>query len=113
MRMRAIDHWMRWRYRKATLEKRKQISSWLEQIEPQVGKKAEETAGRLRAEGFALHLSLWQCDHVFPVSEGGGHCGLDGLRTLCFRCHKKVTADLRKRLALNRATNLQQMTLIP
>ncbi len=42
--------------------------------------------------------SLWEADHVKPVVEGGGMCGLDNLRTLCKPCHKKATADLRARL---------------
>lgn len=35
--------------------------------------------------------SLWQVDHVVPVSEGGGQCGLQNLRTLCSPCHAEVT----------------------
>ena len=45
----------------------------------------------------------WEADHIIPVSEGGGLCGLDGYRTLCRgagtnNCHAKVTGELRKRL---------------
>lgn len=43
--------------------------------------------------------SGWEMDHTIPVAEGGGSCGLDGLRTLCIPCHKRVTAELRVRLA--------------
>lgn len=42
---------------------------------------------------------LWDADHIIPVAEGGGACGLENLRTLCIWCHKKETAALRKRLA--------------
>ena len=42
---------------------------------------------------------LWQADHIVPVAEGGGECGLENYRTLCTACHKPVTAALRKRLA--------------
>lgn len=42
---------------------------------------------------------LWEMDHIVPVVEGGGSCGLDNLRTLCWRCHRRVTAELRQRLA--------------
>lgn len=35
---------------------------------------------------------FWDIDHVTPVHEGGGSCGLDGLRTLCLDCHRDVTA---------------------
>ena len=30
-------------------------------------------------------------DHIKPVYEGGGSCGLDNIRTLCIACHKKNT----------------------
>ncbi len=32
-----------------------------------------------------LKRRLWEMDHVVPVAEGGGSCGLDNLRTLCWR----------------------------
>lgn len=48
---------------------------------------------------LAYRKSLWQMDHIIPVIEGGGSCGLENLRTLCIPCHKKETAALRKRLA--------------
>ena len=40
----------------------------------------------------------WEADHVKPVSEGGGLCGIDGYRTLCTRCHDRHTGKLRSRL---------------
>jgi 5-methylcytosine-specific restriction endonuclease McrA len=47
--------------------------------------------------GNSAHL--WQADHIVPVAEGGGECGLDNYRTLCTACHKRETAALRRRLA--------------
>ena len=41
-------------------------------------------------------------DHIVPVVEGGGACGLDNLRTLCRPCHRAVTAELQKRRAAAR-----------
>lgn len=35
--------------------------------------------------------SLWQGDHINPVSNGGGLCGLENMRTLCSVCHSDVT----------------------
>jgi 5-methylcytosine-specific restriction enzyme A len=42
--------------------------------------------------------SLWDADHILPVTEGGGECDLENMRTLCLRCHRIATADLRERL---------------
>jgi 5-methylcytosine-specific restriction enzyme A len=41
--------------------------------------------------------SLWDADHILPVAEGGGECDLDNIRTLCVRCHRRATLELRKR----------------
>ena len=45
---------------------------------------------------------LWEADHIVPVVEGGGCCGLDNYRTLCIRCHKEDTAELAARRAQRR-----------
>lgn len=55
---------------------------------------------------WGLQNHWWEADHVVPVSEGGGLCGLDGYRTLCLRCHKSETARLRRRLADKRTGQL-------
>src|ERR1700678_3805703 len=41
--------------------------------------------------------SLWDADHIVPVVEGGGECDLENIRTLCLKCHRAVTAQLRAR----------------
>src|SRR5712692_6457226 len=58
--------------------------------------------GRLKALaawGFKVRSrkSLWDADHIVPVVEGGGECDLSNLRTLCLKCHRAVTAELRRR----------------
>lgn len=53
-------------------------------------------------KGATLDSTLWQADHIVPVVEGGGSCGLDNLRTLCLPCHRQVTRELRGRLARSR-----------
>ena len=60
-----------------------------------------------KSEGFASDCwgSFWQADHIVPVCEGGGLCGLEGLRTLCTRCHKRETKALAARRALARKRN--------
>ena len=47
--------------------------------------------GARRGSGY------WDCDHIVPVSRGGGECDLSNYRTLCIPCHKKETADLKKK----------------
>jgi 5-methylcytosine-specific restriction endonuclease McrA len=47
---------------------------------------------------FGLRVgALWEADHILPVVEGGGGCGLENYRTLCTPCHKKETAKLAAR----------------
>lgn len=43
--------------------------------------------------------SGWDADHIVPVVEGGGQCGLENYRTLCHPCHKRATAELARRRA--------------
>ncbi len=47
----------------------------------------------------AFGESYWQPDHIVPVCEGGGMCGLDNYRTLCTPCHAVETAKLAGRRA--------------
>lgn len=55
--------------------------------------------GRLWGVSLSGRKTLWDADHIIPVAEGGGGCGLDNYRTLCRRCHKNETAALAARLA--------------
>jgi 5-methylcytosine-specific restriction protein A len=48
--------------------------------------------------GTRPRKSLWDADHVVPVVEGGGECDLANIRTLCLKCHRAATAELRNRL---------------
>jgi 5-methylcytosine-specific restriction endonuclease McrA len=45
-----------------------------------------------------MRRSLWDADHILPVTEGGGECDLDNIRTLCLRCHREATKRLRERM---------------
>lgn len=47
---------------------------------------------------FRPSLSAWAADHILPVIEGGGECGLENIRTLCLACHNAETQQLRDRL---------------
>ena len=37
-------------------------------------------------------VTLWDADHIRPVKDGGGECGLENYQTLCLWCHKAKTA---------------------
>lgn len=51
-----------------------------------------------QADRWGRDFVLWEADHILPVSEGGGLCGLEGYRTLCKACHGRVSGELRRRL---------------
>jgi hypothetical protein len=38
--------------------------------------------------------TFWDADHIRPVAEGGGECGLDNMQTLCLWCHREKTAGM-------------------
>lgn len=50
----------------------------------------------------------WDADHIIPVVEGGGLCGLENYRTLCHPCHKQETAALAKRRAQSRRQSIAE-----
>lgn len=56
----------------------------------------------LAPAGYLARRTNWEADHIVPVSEGGGGCGLDNYRTLCRPCHIEETTKLRKRLSRKR-----------
>lgn len=75
---------------------------------------ARALAAVLRRAGFNQGQRPWQVDHIAPVVEGGGACGLENLRTLCTPCHKRVTADLAARRALRRRETAEERSnLLP
>jgi len=67
------------------------------------GSTSAEYRAALRSFG---RLGAWQADHIVPVVEGGGACGLENLRTLCNGCHAAETAMLAGRRALKRRAPL-------
>ena len=52
----------------------------------------------LRVNRFDPDRSLWEAEHIIPVCEGGGMCGIENIKTLCQACHKAATKALRARL---------------
>jgi len=41
----------------------------------------------------------WEVDHIVPVADGGGECGLENYRLLCRGCHVRVTVAWRAQRA--------------
>jgi 5-methylcytosine-specific restriction enzyme A len=37
----------------------------------------------------------WEADHIVPVADGGGECGLENYRLLCRACHVAITSEWR------------------
>ena len=66
-------------------------------------RKLDYAARRVFEREWGRRRTLWDADHILPVAEGGGECDLSNLRTLCLKCHARVTAELRARLAAVRA----------
>ena len=72
----------------------------LESLERQDPQRYEDEKAAL---GIPDHrVTFWDMDHIVPVVEGGGQCGLAGYRTLCIWCHAEITADLNRKLAKER-----------
>ena len=69
------------------------VFGWLRRLRGSVRAKALSEWG---LNGLT-RLSLWDADHIVPVVEGGGECDLSNIRTLCLKCHRKMTGELRKR----------------
>jgi 5-methylcytosine-specific restriction endonuclease McrA len=44
----------------------------------------------------------WEADHIIPVADGGGECGLENYRLLCRDCHVKVTIEWRKQRGITK-----------
>src|SRR5262249_53341517 len=62
-------------------------------------RKMDYNARRQFEKDWGGRKHLWDADHIVPVVEGGGECGLANMRTLCLKCHRIVTSELRNRLA--------------
>ena len=57
-------------------------------------RKLDYAARRQFEKEWGLRRNLWDADHILPVCQGGGECDLENMRTLCLKCHRKITAEL-------------------
>lgn len=63
----------------------------------------------IRKMGFKITFNridaLWEADHINPVENGGGACGMDNMQTLCIPCHyRKNARQAGERAAARRAS---------
>lgn len=68
-------------------------------------RKLDYLARRQFEKVWGRRRQLWDADHIVPVAEGGGECDLSNMRTLCLKCHRAATAELRRRLAARAKTS--------
>ena len=68
-------------------------------------RKLDYAARRQFEKEWGRRRHLWDADHIVAVVEGGGECGLSNIRTLCLKCHRQATAELRARTAGRRQAN--------
>ncbi len=54
-------------------------------------KKRDKGICRLCGANVVKSRRKWEADHIVPVADGGGECGLDNYRLLCRPCHVRVT----------------------
>lgn len=102
-RLKTDDLWLNPRYDRAT---RDRLCTAVEEGFHRWAS-AHEYHDLTQRHGILFRRHLWEADHVVPISEGGGACGLEGYRTLCWRCHPKETGALRRRLNRQRGKQVQ------
>jgi 5-methylcytosine-specific restriction protein A len=68
------------------------------------------TANRSLRRSWRAARPRWEADHVIPVAEGGGECGLENYRLLCRPCHRAITSQWRRLRVVVRAALRRTMT---
>jgi 5-methylcytosine-specific restriction endonuclease McrA len=96
------------RYLRQRLKRKPFLSAWYAIFTH--GRRAKYHAWR-SSSPFRTHD--WEMDHIIPVVEGGGGCGLEGLRTLCLACHQGETAALAARRAAKRRGDQLVLPILP
>ena len=55
------------------------------------GRRKPPATDRAARRTWRAERPRWEADHIVPVADGGGECGLENYRLLCRPCHVKVT----------------------
>lgn len=76
------------------------IATWRDERRRQIGLLYWQLERQMTVAWKSPHF--WEMDHIIPVIEGGGECGLENLRTLCIPCHRAVTKELAMRRSVIR-----------
>jgi 5-methylcytosine-specific restriction endonuclease McrA len=58
-------------------------------------KKRDKGICRLCGVNVVKSRRKWEADHIVPVADGGGECGLENYRLLCRPCHLRITLNWR------------------
>lgn len=91
---------------------------WASKVHPEISpsdyasrmKLEGEWETELRGKGYLPHRSLWEADHVVPVYEGGGECGIENIVTRCVPCHKvRTKAQAAERAAKKRELKVKKL----
>lgn len=79
-----------------------------------MNEKGKQAAEKYIAMGFPSHRSdhWWEAEHIIPVVEGGGCCGLDNMTTLCLPCHRASTKALAQRRKAARSFRPEERLLL-
>jgi 5-methylcytosine-specific restriction protein A len=85
-----------------TVARRKEFNERRLALKAFSGDSLRKLAAEYGMGSTAQEAHWWEADHIVPVIEGGGECGLEGYRTLCISCHKKATKELRGRMSTRR-----------
>jgi 5-methylcytosine-specific restriction endonuclease McrA len=67
------------------------------------------TSDRKARKSWRAARPRWEADHIVPVADGGGECGLENYRLLCRPCHVRVTLEWRA----NRVSSINAVTDSP
>lgn len=101
----ALWYWLARRHAEEMLFRRELPAPWGDGMAVSIGEcsawawrwVAEQKKERGWGDDQVRHT--WEADHIVPVAEGGGQCGLENYRTLCLVCHRRETAELARRRA--------------